>query len=96
MIWLLARWKLLSAATAVMALVGYIGVLNVQLASERATVAMLNADLASALSERDQCNANLVAAIIARGNRDESESLSIDDLRDGLPAEWMRRGPLAE
>lgn len=86
MIWLLAHWKLLSGAVAGILLAGYVGWLNVQLASERATVAMLDADLAVALGNYETCDARLTN-ILERINSDASVP---DDL-DGFPVnpDWL-------
>jgi len=86
----LANWKLLGGLVAGVLLAGYVGVLNLQLATERATVAALDRDLSDALGKAATCNARLNNILEAR----ESDATIPDDLYDFVvPPEWMRRPP---
>lgn len=87
MIWMLAHWKLLSGALAGILLAGYIGALNIEVATLRLTVARLDADLANALGAADQCRADLDNLREAR----RSDATVPDDL-DGftVPDHWLR------
>lgn len=85
---LLTHWKAAALATGAVLLTGYVGVLNVQLASERAVTARLDADLATALGERDTCT-NRLANIL---EREESDASVPDDLGGFVPPDsWMLR-----
>lgn len=86
MIALLARWRLIGGAVAAIALVGYIGVLNVEKAALRATVAMLDADLRTEQGKYQTCSARLTNIL----EREESDATVPDDL-DGftLPDTWL-------
>ena len=82
----LAHWKLYVGATAAIFLVGYVGVLNVQIAAERATVAMLDADLRTEQGKYLQCDADLVNL----KERIASDALVPDDLGGfTAPPWWM-------
>ena len=84
----LAPYAFKIAATAAIALVGYIGVLNVQLATERRTVAMLDADLRTEQGKYETCSARLTNIL----EREDSDA-SVPDNLDGFPVpdDWMLR-----
>lgn len=88
MIWLLAHWKAAGAALAAVSLLGYVGVLNVNLAAERAVTARLGADLARALGQYATCSARLQNIL----ERESSDATVPDDLdRFVVPDEWLFR-----
>lgn len=84
MIGLLTRWLLPVALAAAAGLA-------ILYAFDRVKVAKLKAELAVAEAQHEQCELRLDAAIEIRRTRDETDDLSIDDLRDGLRPEWLRQ-----
>lgn len=83
---LLGRWRLLAGLTAATLALGYIGVLKVEVASLRATVAMLDSDVSRALGRAEQCEADLENVREAR----ESDATVPDDLGGfTVPPDWL-------
>ena len=82
----LAPYRLLIGLTAAAAVLGYVGVLKLEVASLRATQAMLEHDVADALGKFGACRARLTNILEAR----ESDATVPDDL-DGftIPPGWM-------
>jgi hypothetical protein len=85
MLGLLTHWKLIGGVVAGAALAGYIGVLNLNLAHERATVALLSNDLADALGKYETCDNRLRNIMEARR---DAETASDPDFVP--PAHWVR------
>jgi len=85
MLGLLTHWKLIGGAVAGAALAGYIGVLNFNLARERATVALLNNDLAVALGKYETCDNRIRNIMEARR---DAETASDPDFT--VPDHWLR------
>lgn len=83
---ILAHWKAATLATGAILLSGYIGVLNVQLASERAVTARLDADLRSSQLLFNACKGSLENI----RERIKSDATVPDDLGGFTPKpEWM-------
>lgn len=88
MIGLLTNWKLVAGLVVGLALAGYVGALNLQLASERATVARLDRDLSDALGKMQTCDNRLRNIMEARR---DAETASDPDFVP--PASWMLPSP---
>lgn len=86
-----AAWGGRILAAGAVALAGYLAVTRVQLADLRTDLTRANDALAIERGLHATCKANLAAAIIDKGNRDDAEDLTPDQLRDRLGRpEWMR------
>lgn len=79
-------WKLIGVALAAVSVLGYVGVLNINLAHERTLTARLSADLATEQGKYETCDARLTNL----KERIKSDASVPDDL-GGFPVnpEWL-------
>ena len=92
MIWLLGNWRLLTASLAALAVVGYVGWSQVEIATLRGVQARLSADLATEQAKVSICTGNLAATIKDKLTDDVAKNLTASELRRAL-SEWVSDNP---